>query len=66
MVRNSSAVRNEERITTLYKMNTKVLKLSELCWDHFLQCLSDRTCLVRRPELMRELHIPAQFAERVY
>ena len=47
-------------------MNTKVLKLSELCWDLFLRNLSDRTCLIRQPQLMQELHIPVLFAERVY
>lgn len=65
-MRSSSIARDEERITTLYKMNTKVMKLGELCWDYFLRCLSDRTCLIQRTDLMQELHIPAQFSQRVY
>ncbi|CAF1482690.1 unnamed protein product [Adineta steineri] len=55
-----------ERITTLYKMHSRVLKLSEVCWNHFLNCLSDRTCLVTQPKLMSQLNIPMQFIDRVH
>jgi hypothetical protein len=57
---------HESRITTVYKMHTRVLKLSELSWNYLLNCLSDRTCLIKQPHLMSQLHIPAQFSERVY
>jgi hypothetical protein len=56
----------ETRITTLYKMNSRVLKLSELTWNYFLNCLSDRTCLLTQPQLMSQLNIPAKFVERIH
>lgn len=62
----SSSINNETRITTLFKMHTQVLKLSELSWNYFLQCLSDRTCLLNQPQLMTQLHIPTRFSERIY
>lgn len=47
-------------------MHTKVLQLSEICWNLFLNSLSDRTCLLKQPELMSKLSIPERFSERVY
>jgi len=66
VVRSSTTINNQTRVTTLYKMHTRVLNLSELCWNYFLNCLSDRTCLIKQPKLMSQLNIPAQFSERVY
>jgi len=67
VIRSSTANNNNEtRITSLYKMHTQVLNLSELSWNYFLNCLSDRTCLIKQPQLMSQLHIPARFSERVY
>ncbi|CAF4719053.1 unnamed protein product [Rotaria sp. Silwood1] len=57
---------NETRITTLYKMHSRVLNLSEISWNYFLNCLSDRTSLVKQPQLMVQLHIPARFIERIH
>ena len=64
--REASTHNNETRTTTLYKMHTHVLSLSELTWNYFLNCLSDRTCLIKQPQLMSLLNIPKQFTERVY
>lgn len=47
-------------------MHTRVLKLSEISWNYFLNSLSDRTCLVKQPELMSQFSIPERFSERVY
>ncbi|UJR27391.1 hypothetical protein I4U23_008681 [Adineta vaga] len=58
--------RNDIRITTLYTMNTRVLNLSELAWNYFLNSLPDRTCLIRQPKLMTELNIPPRFIERIH
>jgi hypothetical protein len=58
--------RNETRITTLYTMHTRVLDLSEITWNYFLNSLPDRTCLIERPELMAQLHIPPRFIERIH
>ncbi|CAF1560247.1 unnamed protein product [Adineta ricciae] len=58
--------RSEMRVTTLYMMHTRVPNLSELTWDYFLNSLPDRTCLVRQPELLTELHIPRRFIERIH
>jgi len=58
--------RNETRITTLYTMHTRVLNLSELTWNHFLNCLPDRSCLINQPKLMAQLNIPPRFVERIH
>jgi hypothetical protein len=47
-------------------MHSRVLTLSELSWNYFLNCLSDRTCLIKQPKLMSQLNIPARFAERIH
>ncbi|CAF2578675.1 unnamed protein product [Rotaria sp. Silwood2] len=57
---------NEARVTTLYKMHSRVLNLSEIAWNYFLNCLSDRTSLVKQPQLMSQHHIPARFIERIH
>ncbi|CAF0810157.1 unnamed protein product [Adineta steineri] len=57
---------NETRITTLYAMHTRVPNLSELAWNYFLNSLPDRTCLIKQPKLMTQLHIPPRFIERIH
>ena len=47
-------------------MHTRVLNLSELTWNTFLNSLGDRTCLLKQPQLMAQLHIPRRFAERIH
>lgn len=57
---------SEKRITTLYTMNTRVLNLSEISWNRFLNLLSDRSCLLDDVLLMDQLLIPRRFIERVH
>ena len=47
-------------------MHTQVLNLSELTWNYFLNSLSDRTCLIKQPQLMSQLRIPPRFSERIH
>ncbi len=47
-------------------MHTRVLNLSELAWNSFLNSLPDRTSLIKQPKLMAELHIPPRFTERIH
>ncbi|CAF0966121.1 unnamed protein product [Rotaria sordida] len=63
---NDNRNHSEKRITTLYTMHTRVLNLSELTWNYFLNSLSDRTCLIKQPELLVQLHIPPRFTERIH
>ncbi|CAF1145406.1 unnamed protein product [Rotaria sordida] len=63
---NDNRNHSEKRITTLYTMHTRVLNLSELTWNYFLNSLSDRTCLIKQPELLAQLHIPPRFTERIH
>jgi len=66
IVTESRTMTDQTRVTTVYKMHTRVPNLSELCWNYFLNCLSDRTCLIKQPQLMSQLNIPTQFSERVH
>lgn len=47
-------------------MHTQVLSLSELCWNHLLNSLPDRTCLIQHPKLLVELGVPRRFTERIH
>lgn len=47
-------------------MHTRVLNLSELTWNYFLNSLPDRSCLINQPKLMAELRIPPRFIERIH
>ncbi|CAF4694333.1 unnamed protein product, partial [Rotaria magnacalcarata] len=57
---------SEKRITSLYKMHTRVQNLSELTWNYFLNSLPDRTCLITQPELLVQLGVPPRFTERIH
>jgi hypothetical protein len=46
---NDNSHRTETRTTTLYTMHTRVLNLSELTWNYFLNSLPDRHCLIEQP-----------------
>jgi hypothetical protein len=63
---NENSNRTETRTTTLYTMHTRVLDLSELTWNYFLNSLPNRSCLIEQPQLMAQLNIPRRFAERVH
>ena len=47
-------------------MRSRTLKLSEICWDLFLNSLRDRACLDTRRDLLVQLPIPAQFIDRIH
>jgi hypothetical protein len=47
-------------------MHTRVLNLSDLTWNYFLNSLPDRTCLINQPKLMAQLNIPPRFIERIH
>ncbi|CAF0993449.1 unnamed protein product [Rotaria sordida] len=65
-IENNNNNNRENRTTTLYKMHSRVLNLSEISWNYFLNCLSDRTSLIKQPQLMSQLHIPSRFIERIH
>jgi hypothetical protein len=56
----------EKRTTRLLTMNTRVLRLSELAWNHLLRSLIDRDCLIDQSKVMYQLSIPPRFRARAY
>ncbi|CAF4475798.1 unnamed protein product [Rotaria socialis] len=66
VIQDSAAIPHETRITNLYKMHTRVLHLSEIAWNYFLNCLADRKSLLQQPEVLSRLNIPKRFVGRIH
>ncbi|CAF1041274.1 unnamed protein product [Adineta ricciae] len=66
VIQSSTSDLPDTRITSIYKMHTKVPDLREVCWDRFLNCLADRNVLISQAHLLTQLNIPGQYLERIH
>ena len=56
----------ESRTTSIYTMQTRPLKLNEICWNRFLNVIPNRSLLLKKTDHLAQLSIPPRFIARIH